>query len=458
MSQKFRILVFFTFFSSLLNSFAQTPGTGNDLHVNAPYSRIGIGELAPIGNLRNIGMGGTGVSFGHPEYINSVNPALLIHNRVQRYDSLITILEASGMGQLRNLKNSSTSNWTGNINFNSFAYAFPITKRWTSSIGIHPFSTTSYSTFRRELVNGSQVNGNPPDTSLITNSGHGGIYQADFANGIKLHKSLNLGFQVSYLFGALHSDATSQLLRDEDSIRVGSNEKTSYSGFLFRPGLAFRKKIQPGVHADSAVFLNVGITYDFFGNIKARETLSLQRRTPANIIVDQTTVSIRNARPVFPASYRAGVSFDKFNKWNVGADFTYSKWADYVGADANDTLHNSFTLAVGAEFLVSNFSKDPNKKGVMDLKKNYLRAGFSYTKTPILLNGNRINDVSLSLGYTFSVGDVKRTYGLPLPKLNVALVVGQMGTKDDGLIRDLYFKAYFGMTINDKWFRKRRID
>ncbi len=46
----------------------------------APNSRLGLGEIMDKGNIRNIGMGGVGVSNGSPFYANVMNPALLVHN------------------------------------------------------------------------------------------------------------------------------------------------------------------------------------------------------------------------------------------------------------------------------------------------------------------------------------------------------------------------------------------
>lgn len=397
-------------------------------------------------------MGGTGVSFGHSEFINSINPALLINNKVSRYDSLLSILEASLFAQTRKVGNNTASQWSGNVNFNSFAYAFPVSKRWTTSVGIHPYSLVSYATSRRQVI------ANSTDTALITNSGHGGIYQADFANGIKLHRNLSIGIQASYLFGTIHRESFSQVEKFPDSIKVGTNERTFHSGFLFRPGVAFRKNLTGTANSDSAIFMNLGFTYEFFGNMEGDERIFLQRKTQYDIIIDQSTVSSKKININLPATYRFGVSFDKHEKWNVGADFSYSDWSSYESSTQSDTLKSSFTLAAGAEFLV-NFKKERSNKENWNFKKNYVRAGFSYTKTPVYINGKQINDVSLSLGYTLSVGNVKTNYSrIPLPKLNLALVVGQRGTLENNLIKDLYFKAYVGMTINDKWFRRRRID
>jgi hypothetical protein len=449
MSQKFNILFIFLLFSSSVSTWAQSSNSSDGLNVNSPYSRIGIGDLAPIGTIRNIGMGGTGVSFGHPEFINSINPALLLNNRTRRYDSLFTILEASAMGQIRRVSNNATGENSGNVNFSSFAYLFPVSKNWTTSIGIRPFSNVNYSIFQQNLVNNS-----PSDTVNILYTGSGGIYQADFANGLRINKYVNIGLQISYLFGRINNESLSEITTQPDPVVVGTQEKTSYTGFMFRPGISYRKRIQ-NVHPDSAIFINAGFTYDFFGNMEADQDLLIVRRTQFNTVISQNRIQSNNTSINFPSTYRAGVSFSKHQAWNIGADFSYSGWSDYKGPGtaANDTLKNSFTISVGGEFALNPANPNSDK----DLKKNYLRAGISYTKTPIYINGNQISDLSVSIGYTLPMGR-KRSYGLPLPKVNAALVVGQRGTLQDSLVKDMYFKLYLGLTINDRWFIKRRID
>src|SRR5436190_23108412 len=110
MFQRFKIilLAFLSLFISQAYA-QQLNGTEKNFSGNSPYSRIGIGDIAPIGTLRNIGMGGIGISSAHNEFINSMNPALLPNNRVQRYDSLLTILEGSITGQFRRISNNNGS-------------------------------------------------------------------------------------------------------------------------------------------------------------------------------------------------------------------------------------------------------------------------------------------------------------------------------------------------------------
>ena len=57
------------------------------------------------------------------------------------------------------------------------------------------------------------------------------------------------------------------------------------------------------------------------------------------------------------------------------------------------------------------------------------------------------------------------TFGLGLPmkwsfpnSINLAFTAGKLGTTDNDLIQENYFKGAIGFTLNDRWFIKRKID
>ena len=42
--------------------------------------------------------------------------------------------------------------------------------------------------------------------------------------------------------------------------------------------------------------------------------------------------------------------------------------------------------------------------------------------------------------------------------VNIGLEIGQRGTTTNGLIKEQFFKATIGFTINDRWFAKPKVD
>ena len=52
--------------------------------------------------------------------------------------------------------------------------------------------------------------------------------------------------------------------------------------------------------------------------------------------------------------------------------------------------------------------------------------------------------------------------GLPMNKVfsmvNIALKYGNRGYSDNNFIKEQYFSIYLSMTLNEKWFNKRKIE
>ena len=54
--------------------------------INQVYSKYGIGEIAPVGTVRNMSMGGTGLASPSMYSINEANSALLIYNSAVSFE------------------------------------------------------------------------------------------------------------------------------------------------------------------------------------------------------------------------------------------------------------------------------------------------------------------------------------------------------------------------------------
>ena len=77
------------------------------------------------------------------------------------------------------------------------------------------------------------------------------------------------------------------------------------------------------------------------------------------------------------------------------------------------------------------------------------RAGFHFDQTYYNIYGESIN----KYGLTFGLGlPVTRS----LTSFNVAFEVGTMGTIRNNLVKENYFNISVSMSINDRWFIKKR--
>ena len=75
--------------------------------------------------------------------------------------------------------------------------------------------------------------------------------------------------------------------------------------------------------------------------------------------------------------------------------------------------------------------------------------GAFYEHTYLNVNGNSINKMGISFGTS-----------LPLPrtmsKVNLAVELGQCGTKANNLIQERYINLRVGIAVHEMWFMKRK--
>ncbi|AKD02854.1 hypothetical protein POKO110462_01095 [Pontibacter korlensis] len=406
---------------------------------NTPYSRYGIGEINEnYGSIRGAGMAGAGISAGNSFQPNVANPALLYYNSITNFDFSVA-------GQVKNVKSQYASQLDGNANLYSLSLAVPIHRRWSSAVGLRPFSTVNY-----EINATSEVEGNPQASILRRYSGEGGLSEVYFAHGIRLFGGLTIGGSASYIFGNTLTETGSTVVDPEQSsasvVSVTQIDRTTYRDFVYRGAINYRQKLKEKLH------MSVGGVYTFAADLDAERDISYERRDPSGSplvtpVADEDTVS---STIHLPANWRAGISLDNGSNFTFAADIIAHEWSKYKGFEGgNDNLEDSYKVILGAEYT-------PNANAIDSyFKRITYRGGLYYNDTQYQLNGKDIKDVGITTGFTFPLG---RGTMYDLYLLNLSLGYGQRGTTDNGLIKEDYFQFGLGFTVNSRWFLKRRIE
>ena len=84
------------------------------------------------------------------------------------------------------------------------------------------------------------------------------------------------------------------------------------------------------------------------------------------------------------------------------------------------------------------------------LNKDFtVAAGFRYENTGLVINNTSINDYGMNFGLGLPVG---------LSRINLGVEFGKKGTTSNNLIEENYFNLSVGLSLNDIWFKKRKID
>jgi hypothetical protein len=406
----------------------------------SPYSVFGVGDMWDPAMANAQGMAGVGVSNPQFWYLNSLNPALLVFNR-------LTTFHAGVLGERRtaNSESQRESSYDGNMNYlmlgvplkmHRFA-SYPAV--WSSAVSMSPYSTVNYG-FRYELP----VE-NSPGTAVFTERGSGGINQLSWSNGFSLFRYVSIGIRVNYLFSSIENNfgKTVEIGDDQLSLLTSNTLKRyTFSDFTYTGGIS--------LHLDSLgakrYRFNVGAVYNRDANVRTNyfEVLQKFNQNGQQLTAD-TIVATKLGDTFIPGSVSVGLSFGKAETWTFAVDGRISDFTQFKPFEKRETpVGEGWKIAAGIEL-----TPDP---GAMSsyIQKMTFRTGVSFEESPFLANNNPLQDFGINFGISAPVGRFS--------SLDLAFRWGQRGNIELNTIEEDYFKIYFGVTFNDKWFTKRRFD
>ncbi len=403
---------------------------------NNPFSRIGLGEISTQRSISNLAMGGMGVSLPTIKYSNLQNPALLSYHK-------LTVFEGAGLGEYKDLKTNTiqTNDFSGSLGYLSLI--FPVYKNMAINVGFQPFSSVNYNAVSYGLLE---------NTSTFVKydyEGTGGVSQVFLGTGYKIVDNLSLGAQINYNFGAISNTSTSTLDDFRGSFLAQLTDRYNYSDFTYRLGL----------HYFISVFdnsqINVGVSYDGTANFDATHFRAFERKNFGDIVIDGDTLFSEMKESIkIPDAFTVGISLQrgylqaasgtKNTAYSIGVDYTMQDWSISNGSTIvrNNPLQSSYKISAGGEIT-------PNVRNSNYLARITYRAGFTYTQTPLVVNNESIEDMSLSIGFSLPV---KNNFS----SLNLYSAIGQRGTLDT--IQEKYIKLGLGISISDRWFVRSRFD
>lgn len=410
-------------------------------NTNSPYTRYGYGDLSDqsFGNSKAMG----GIAFGLRDgaQINPLNPA-----SYTAIDSLTFLFEGgvslqnmniSGGGQKMNAKNSS---------FDYLAMQFRLHPRIAMSIGLLPFSNIGYSV--SDLDNGENLN------TYKSFSGDGGLHQLYAGLGVKVLKNLSVGVNVSYLWGDI--DRTRTVLFPEHSAAYYTQQTygASISNYKLDIGAQYTHNLGKK-HS-----VTIGVVYSpqhkLTDNYSIVEQL-LSNNGSSTGIVSSNTLN-PNATLELPNVFGFGFTYKFDNRLTVGADYSLQQWSkakfeigDGVAEEQREDFNETYAfsdrhkISVGAEYI-------PNLIGRSYFSHIKYRVGGYYTSPYYKIEGKRA-----SREYGVTAG-----FGLPVPRSRSILSISGQFVRVKGLetnmVNENIFRVSIGLTFNERWFFKRRVE
>lgn len=398
--------------------------------LSSPYSRFGLGDI-PTGSPNTIlkGMGGVSNAMSGRNLLNPNNPA-----SYAGLDTLSFLFDAGFYIKTANYSTNNLSERGSNASFDYASIGMSATKWWKMGLGIMPYSNREYNVITEFQDILGRYN--------IAYQGEGGISKFFFANGFKLTKDLSVGVTASYIFGTLIDNTTIYFPDSTYYLNGRRSIDMRISDFKFDYGIMYRLPI-PNWN------ITLGLTYSQGSDIASKRDLFIrnmfkgfdnQAENPIDtlLFVEDEIVNIN-----IPHGFGGGITIDKGKGWLIGADFNWAGWKGFEMNGTNDSLQNSWNVAVGASY-------KPESTSISKYyKKITYRAGFHFDQTYYNIYGQSINKYGVTLGF-----------GLPVPRsltsFNVALEFGSMGTTRNNLVKETYFNISVSMSIYDRWFMKKK--
>lgn len=419
-----RSIISAVIFCLVLTSFAQAQVGGS------PYSIFGIGLLDETETTYNSLKGGVGLSGGKSYTLNYQNPALLAQ-------TTFTIFDFGIQYDQRNIATDSLSQVNKGGGLNYLALAVPLkTGKWAMSFGLSPYSNVKYN-----IASTYPTFGNDTTSIFQRYKGDGGLNQVTFQTGVRIYKQLFVGGKVSYIFGRRNYTSVIIPAIPQSSIESAYFTSERSKGYMVGFGAAYHLKLNDNKYMSFGAVYDLGtkLTTDhdewlgIGADIESSDTLE--------VVVDGLEGKIN-----IPDRFGFGMSYIFENKLSLGFDYITQDWSKYESfARENPGYRKMTKIKVGGDYTPDIFSVNSYLK-----RMTYL-FGFSYTQTPLTSENEDINDFGINFGVSlpFSTGSA----------VNLGFTVGQLGTTNNNLIRENYYKVSLGISFNDQsygWYRKQR--
>ncbi|MCC2545759.1 outer membrane protein transport protein [Hymenobacter sp. BT175] len=415
---------------------------------NSPYSRIGIGDANPnTGGVRQQGMGGVGLAAPNSAQVNELNPALL-------YYTARTTYEVGVKGSFQTVRNQVSSQRNGSGSLDYLALAVPLSKRWAAGVGLKPYTAVNYDATVLGAV--KDGDGNTIANSLEQYRGTGGLSEVYLAQGFRVAKGLSVGLTGSYVFGNIDDQTATSVLPVNaptvDLTKVILREQIHYSDFTARAGVHYRGSFNEKIN------YNLAGTYRFAADLNGSRTATLERENAEGQQVEsQSYGSEVKGEASIPAQAQLGISFDNNRNWSASVDVAQQDWSKFRGLGLGNTLtlNNTVRLAVGGEL-----TPDPASVENYFRRITY-RAGLSVAQLPYRPAGQTLYDRAVSWGFSFPLPSATP---LEATTMMLAFTYGQRGNTErnavnvNGNVKEDYIRMQLGVTLNNRWFIKRRIE
>ena len=435
MIKKFLILITVVF-SSL--SYAQQGSS-------SPYSFYGIGSLKFKGTVENQSMGGLSV-YSDSIHINLRNPASFAGKNLKSFNNEARPIKYTIGGSHNDIKFTSNTQ-TGTSNTSTVDYlaiAIPLGK-FGAGFGILPYSSVGY-----------KLQSTDADGSVkYRYRGEGGLNKVFLGFGYQLTNDLRLGVDASYNFGNIKNTNIAFGYNSEgDLLQYHSREsnRSDLGGFTYSFGVIYSKLIKSNLElmASATHTLSSEITSEnsrIYSTIVI-DPLTQQEFTINTLDVDLSGQNLDTTTLTLPSKTSFGVGVGAPRKWFAGIEYTVlksSQFSNRLLTIDNATFEDASTLSVGGFFIPEFDSFNRYWKRIV------YRTGIRFEDTGLRINNEDIKEFGISFGVGLPVGRI-------FSNANLGFEIGSRGVNTSNLVKEKFVKFQVSLSLNDRWFEKRKFN
>lgn len=432
------VIVFIALFA--IQSYAQQ-GTAS------PYSFYGIGSLKFKGTVENRSMGGLSI-YTDSIHVNLRNPASYAGENLAFYgnESRPVKFSVGGSYSSTDLKsNSSTGNATSTT-FDYLALSVPMGK-FGFGFGLMPFTSVGY---KLESVD-SDLN------PINRFRGEGGVNKAFLGLGYMLAKGLSIGVDAHYNFGNIQN-STIEFVYDNEGIptqyQSRESNRSDLSGLNFNIGLSYKRMLTEKLE------FTTGITFSPESNLGSKNersfsTITINATTGQEfagntVDADLEAIGLSETDLILPSKISFGAGVGQSRKWFLGAEYISQKTSNFSNplySSIGTQFEDASTISVGGFYI-------PNYNALNGyFKRVVYRAGIRSEKTGLMINNESIKEFGMSFGVGLPVGDIRL-----FSNANLGFEIGKRGTTNSNLIQENFINFQLSLSLNDRWFNKRKYD
>lgn len=418
----------------LLTAFSAVAQKSNN--ENSPYSRVGIGEKRNGVNTILKGMGSISSAYTNPFSVNTDNPA--------SYASLkLTTYEAGGEASTRTITGYGEKYKTGMATLSYMNIGIPIGKHAGVCIGLRPENRVYYRFDDTGAISGF---GN----AIASYQGKGSLNYG-FIGAAGTFKGFSIGANFGYLFGTI---VNSDYIISTDPLSTSKVSNSEFSRHTQIGGIYWKGGVMYAHDLNKELAIRVGGTVTLSQDLNATRneywittSQSIVSNSSTGEFLKDTakTVNLKSTITL-PMTYSAGVQLVGTDQWMAGIDFTSANWSQFRNFGAVDSVATStYKISVGGQIT-------PNASSMHKyLQRVTYRLGFYYGTDYVRLHNTDMNYYAVTAGLSLPF---KRS----TDRIHASFEVGQRGTEANGMLKETFVRFGLGLSLNDKWFIKRKYD